>query len=66
VLLAIVGGTSLIVLSANHAGAREIISAAVFTATRVVMYVPSTLYHAISQPPPSSVSRCSTTARSSC
>ncbi|MGB5235436.1 MAG: hemolysin III family protein [Candidatus Macondimonas sp.] len=50
VLLAIAGGTSLIVLSANHAGAREVISAAVFTATRVVMYVASSLYHAISQP----------------
>lgn len=49
-LLAIAGGTSLIVLSANHAGAREVISAAVFTTTRVVMYVASTLYHAISQP----------------
>lgn len=49
-LLASAGGTSLIVLSANHTGAREVISAAVFTATRVVMYVPSTLYHAISQP----------------
>ena len=50
VLLASAGGTSLIVLSVNHAGAREVISAAVFTATRVVMYVASTLYHAISQP----------------
>lgn len=50
VLLAIAGGTSLIVLSVNHAGAREVISAAVFTVTLVVMYVASTLYHAISQP----------------
>ena len=49
-LLASAGGTSLIVLSANHTGAREVISAAVFTATRVVMYVPYTLCHAISQP----------------
>lgn len=50
VLLAIAGGTSLIVLSANHASALEVISAAVFTATLVVMYAASTLYHAVSRP----------------
>jgi len=46
-LLSIGGGISLIILAARHAGAREIISATVFAATLVVMYVASTLYHAI-------------------
>ncbi len=49
-LLSIGGGISLITLAARHASAREIISAAVFATTLVVMYVASTLYHAIRHP----------------
>ena len=48
VLLALAGGISLIVLSASQAGVREVISAAVFTTTLVMMYAASTLYHAVS------------------
>ena len=47
VLLALVGGISLIVQSAGRADAREVISAAVFATTLVMMYTASTLYHAI-------------------
>jgi hemolysin III len=49
-LLSIGGGISLITLAARHASAHEIISAAVFASTLVVMYVASTLYHAIPYP----------------
>ncbi|MGB5234194.1 MAG: hemolysin III family protein [Candidatus Macondimonas sp.] len=49
-LLSIGGGISLITLAARHASTREIISAAVFATTLVVMYVASTLYHAIPHP----------------
>jgi len=49
-LLSIGGGIILITLAARHASTREIISAAVFATTLVVMYVASTLYHAIRHP----------------
>lgn len=49
-LLSIGGGIILITLAARHASTREIISAAVFATTLVVMYVASTLYHAIPHP----------------
>ncbi|MGB5235105.1 MAG: hemolysin III family protein [Candidatus Macondimonas sp.] len=49
-LLSIGGGIALVSLAARHAGAREITSASVFAATLVVMYVASTLYHAIPHP----------------
>jgi hemolysin III len=49
-LLSIGGGIILITLAARHASTREIISAAVFASTLVVMYVASTLYHAIPHP----------------
>lgn len=50
VLLAIGGGAVLITLASIHAGAREIISAAVFTATLVLLYTASTLYHTATNP----------------
>ena len=46
VLLAIGGGAVLITLVSIHAGAREIVSVAVFTSTLVLLYTASTLYHA--------------------
>ena len=46
VLLAIGGGAVLITLVSIHAGVREIVSAAVFTVTLVLLYTASTLYHA--------------------
>jgi len=49
-LLSIGGGISLITLAARQASTREIISATVFATTLVVMYVASTLYHAIHHP----------------
>lgn len=49
-LLSIGGGITLISLAARHGSAREITSASVFAATLVVMYVASTLYHAIPHP----------------
>lgn len=49
-LLSIGGGAVLITLAAIHAGAREIVSAAVFTATLVLLYTASTLYHAATSP----------------
>lgn len=50
VLLAIGGGAVLISLLAVQAGAREIISAAVFVATLVLLYTASTLYHLARDP----------------
>ena len=50
VLLAIGGGSVLITLVSIHAGAREIVSAVVFTATLVMLYTASTLYHAATEP----------------
>jgi len=50
VLLAIGGGAVLITLVSIHAGAREIVSVAVFTATLVLLYAASTLYHAATDP----------------
>jgi hemolysin III len=49
-LLAIGGGAVLITMAAVHAGAREIVSASVFTATLVLLYIASTLYHAATEP----------------
>jgi hemolysin III len=49
-LLAVGGGAVLVTLAAIHAGAREIVSAAVFSATLVLLYVASTLYHAATDP----------------
>jgi hemolysin III len=47
VLLSVGGGATLITLLAIHAGAREVVGAAVFAATLVLLYTASTLYHAI-------------------
>lgn len=47
VLLSIGGGATLVTLLAVHAGAREVIGAAVFAASLVLLYTASTLYHAI-------------------
>ncbi len=47
VLLSIGAGATLIALLAIHAGAREVVGAAVFAATLVLLYTTSTLYHAI-------------------
>ena len=49
-LLAIGGGAVLITMAAVHAGAREVVSASVFTATLVLLYIASTLYHAATDP----------------
>jgi hemolysin III len=49
-LLAIGGGAVLITMAAVHAGAREVVSASVFTATLVLLYIASTLYHAATEP----------------
>lgn len=46
VILAIGGGTVLIVLAAIHAGSREIVSVSVFVASLILLYTISTLYHA--------------------
>ena len=43
-------GIALVSLAARHAGAREITSASVFAVTLGVMYLASTLYHAIPHP----------------
>jgi len=44
-LLAIGGGAVLITLVAIHGGARELVSAAVFVGSLVLLYTASTLYH---------------------
>jgi hemolysin III len=49
-LLAIGGGAVLIALAAIHAGAREIVSVSIFSASLVLLYVASTLYHAATEP----------------
>lgn len=50
VLLAVGGGAVLITLVAVYAGAREVVSAAVFVAALVLLYSASTLYHLARQP----------------
>ncbi|MDX1625397.1 MAG: hemolysin III family protein [Wenzhouxiangellaceae bacterium] len=50
VLLGIGAGAVLITLAAVEAGAREIVSAAVYVGSLVVLYSASTLYHAIQHP----------------
>lgn len=50
VVLSIGGGAVLITLAAVYAGAREIVSVAVFTAALVLLYTASTLYHAARHP----------------
>jgi len=49
-LLALGAGAVLITLAAMHAEAREVISVAVFSASLVLLYSASTLYHAASGP----------------
>lgn len=49
-LLSIGAGAALIALAAMHAGTREMISVAVFSASLVLLYSASTLYHAASHP----------------
>mgnify|MGYP006267899253 CR=1 FL=1 len=49
-LLAVGGGAVLVTLTVIHAGAREIVSAAVFSSTLVLLYFASTLYHAATDP----------------
>ncbi|MBB6085597.1 PAQR family membrane homeostasis protein TrhA [Wenzhouxiangella marina] len=50
VILSIGGGAVLITLASVYAGAREIVSAAVFSAALVLLYTASTLYHAVRHP----------------
>lgn len=50
VILAVGGGAVLITLTAVHAGTREIVSAAVFVASLVLLYSASTIYHAVQHP----------------
>jgi hemolysin III len=50
VILSIGGGAVLITLAAVYAGAREIVSVAVFTAALVLLYSTSTLYHIARRP----------------
>lgn len=50
ILLSIGGGAVLLTLAVRHAGAREIVSVAVFVASLVLLYTASTLYHAARQP----------------
>ncbi len=50
VILAIGGGAVLITLAALYAGARELVSAIVFTLALVLLYTASTLYHAVRHP----------------
>lgn len=50
VLLSIGGGAVLITLTAIYAGAREVVSVSVFTASLVILYTASTLYHAAREP----------------
>lgn len=47
IVLAIAGLTMLVTRAALHGGAREITGAAIFGATLILLYVASTLYHAI-------------------
>jgi len=50
VILSIGAGSVLIALAALHAGTRELISTAIFSASLVLLYSASTLYHAASEP----------------
>lgn len=50
VVLSIGGGAALITLAAIHADAREIVGVSVFTASLVLLYTVSTLYHAAREP----------------
>ena len=50
VVLSIGGGAVLITLAAIYAGAREIVSVSIFTASLILLYTASTLYHAARQP----------------
>lgn len=50
VLLSIAGGAVLITLTAMHAGAREIVSVSVFSASLITLYTASTLYHSSREP----------------
>ena len=46
-LLSIAGTTVLIVLAAIHGGAWEVVSAAIYGASLIILYTMSTLYHAL-------------------
>ena len=46
----LVGGTALVVLAAVHGDAWKVVSSAVFSATLVLLYTASTLYHAVRAP----------------
>ncbi|TVS12091.1 MAG: hemolysin III family protein [Wenzhouxiangella sp.] len=50
VVLAVGGGAVLITLAALFTGAREIVSIAVFTASLILLYTASTLYHLARRP----------------
>jgi hemolysin III len=50
ILLALVGGVGLIVLAAVQGDPWKIVGASVFTATLVLLYTASTLYHAVRSP----------------
>lgn len=50
VIFSIGGGATLIALAAGQAGARELISVAIFSASLLLLYTSSTLYHAAIHP----------------
>ena len=50
VVAALAGAAVLIVAAASYGGAREIVSSAVFSATLVLLYTASTVYHAERRP----------------
>ncbi len=50
ILLSVGGGATLITLAAIFAGPREVVATFIFTATLVLLYSASTLYHAIPFP----------------
>lgn len=50
VVLSIGGGAVLIALAALHAGGREIVAVSIYSASLVLLYTTSTLYHAARRP----------------
>lgn len=50
VVAALAGAAVLMVFAVTYGGAREIVSSAVFSATLVLLYTASTVYHAVTRP----------------
>lgn len=50
VVLSIAGGAVLITLTAMHGGAREVVSVSIFSASLILLYTASTLYHTSRRP----------------